>query len=89
MSTEKIDVPHVDLRVTCPVKKTIADVGVDVNIFREKGVLTGCTQLDKGETCGEGCLVTPEAHDVLTHIITKEQLKHHADLGTVGPNVVG
>ena len=89
MSTEKIDVPHVDLRVTCPVKKTIADVGVDVNIFREKGVLTGCTQLDKGEKCEGRCLPTPEVREVITHIITTEQLKHRESLGTVGPNVVG
>ncbi len=88
MSTEKSDVPHVDLRVTCPVKKTIADVGVDVNIFRKKGVLTGCTHLDKGETCGEGCLVAPETHDVLLHIMAAERSKHQEDLGDVGPNVV-
>lgn len=87
MSTEKSDVPHVDLRVTCPVKKTIADVGVDVNIFRKKGVLTGCTHLDNGETCEERCLVTPEAHEVLTHIITTEQLKHREELGKIGSNI--
>lgn len=84
MSTEKKDVPHVDLRVTCPVKQKIADVGVDLNIFRDQGILTGCTHLDKGETCGQACLVTQEAHEVLVHIMSTEKSKHRKDLGEVG-----
>lgn len=88
MSDQNGGVPHVDLHVACPIKGRIADAGVDVNIFRERGHLTGCTLLDKGETCGAECLITPEAHEVLTHIITTEQLKHKKDLGEVGPNVV-
>ncbi len=89
MSTEKPDVPHADLRVMCPVKKKLANVGVDVNIFRDRNLFTGCTHLDKGEVCNHDCLMTKEAHDVLTHIITAEQLEHKVVLGEIGQNVVG
>ena len=88
MSDKNDGVPHVDLRVTCPVKGGAADVGVDVNIFRERGTLTGCTHLDQGEKCAEGCLVAPETRDVLLHIMAAERSKHKEDLGDVGPNVV-
>lgn len=88
MNNEK-GVPHVELNLRCPVKKVGAHVDVNINPFREKGVVTGCDHLDTGEVCTHDCLVTPEAHELLTHIITTEQLKHKKDLGTVGKNVIG
>lgn len=89
MSTKKKDVPHAGLILECPVKGVPAHVDIALNIFRERGVLTGCDHLDKGEVCGQGCMVTKKTRKAITQIITAEQLKHAQDLGTVGPNVVG
>ncbi len=89
MSTEKEDVPHVDLRVTCPVKQRLADVGVNLNMFREKVSITGCTHLDTGETCAGACLVTTEVHEVLTHIMRTEKAGHKEELKKIGPEVIG
>ena len=84
----KSDVPHVELHPTCPVKHADALVGLDLNIFKETAMFTGCSLLQPGQSCAHACLATPEAKDAFVTRLKEAQSNHVQELGEIGPNVI-